>query len=258
MYFLLVEKYCGNGIYVVILVFTINTLRTNFIRSIMIHMHELVEHDIRTLWDYMQMHQPPNKADCLLVISSDDDRSGIYAAELARKYHYWYFVVSGGKGHGDDLLATHWSEPSEAEHFLAVMRQAGFTKNALLETKAQNTGDNATLSFELLRSQSTPMPLSLLLVTKPYMERRALATFQAQWPDRDAQIMVTSPPIAFDDYCTDDYPREKIIHIMVGAMQRIMTYPALGYQSEQVVPTDVRAAYDRLIAAGYTKHLMNT
>ena len=76
----------------------------------MIHMHELVEHDIRTLWDYMQMHQPPNKADCLLVISSDDDRSGIYAAELARKYHYWYFVVSGGKGHGDDLLATHWSE----------------------------------------------------------------------------------------------------------------------------------------------------
>ncbi|MGB3023306.1 MAG: YdcF family protein [Candidatus Saccharimonadales bacterium] len=221
-------------------------------------MHELVEQDVRTLWDYMLMHQTPQKADCLLVLGSLDDRVAVYAAELAKRFHYWYIVISGGGGaHHNDLLATMWSEGTEAEHFLAVMKRAGFAKGALLETAAQNTGDNAKLTFDLLRAQNTPMPLSLLLVTKPYMERRALATFQAQWPDHDATIMVTSPPIAYDDYFTTEQPREKVIHIMVGDMQRIMSYPALGYQSAQSVPAAVRAAYDRLIAAGYTKQLMN-
>lgn len=39
-------------------------------------------------------------------------------------------------------------------------------------------------------------------------------------------------------------------------MQRIIVYPARGFQSLQHVPDEVHAAYTRLIAVGYTKHLM--
>lgn len=100
------------------------------------------------------------------------------------------------------------------------------------------------------------MPLTFLLVTKTYMERRAIATFEAQWPDKDATFMVTSPPSSFEEYMKDPVTRDKTINIMVGDMHRILEYPSLGYQSHQQVPDDVHAAYSRLVAAGYTKRLL--
>ncbi|MFZ2494940.1 MAG: hypothetical protein WAW60_04190 [Candidatus Saccharimonadales bacterium] len=95
-------------------------------------------------------------------------------------------------------------------------------------------------------------------MTKPYMERRALATFQAQWPDRDVKFYVTSPQLAMDQYVNADQPRDDVINIMVGDMQRIIDYPKLVFQTEQTILPDVRAAYGRLITAGYTKHLINS
>lgn len=220
-------------------------------------MHELVENDVQLLWQYMLLQQPARRADCLVVLGSSDDRVAAYAAELSKKFHYWYIVISGGMAHQNDLLATKWFEPTEAEHFYAVMKQNGLIKTPLLETKAQNTGENVRFSFALLQSQNTPMPLSIQIATKPYMERRALATFQAQWPDKDAKFYVTSPPATFESYCNNEQPHDEVIHIMVGDLQRIIMYPERGFQTEQAIPTDVRAAYGRLVAAGYTKHLMN-
>jgi uncharacterized SAM-binding protein YcdF (DUF218 family) len=220
-------------------------------------MHELVEHDIEILWQYMQMHQAPGKADCLLVLGSRDDRVAKYAAELAQKYHYWYVVVSGGDAHNNDLLATNWTEPTEAEHFAVVMKQAGYVKPILLEKESLNTGDNAAKSFTLLQNMDSPMPLTIQLVTKPYMERRALATFEVQWPDKDAKFTVSSPALSLDAYINDEQPRDDVVNIMVGDMHRIMEYPRLGYQSEQPIPNDVHAAYTRLVAAGFTRHLLN-
>ena len=221
-------------------------------------MHELVEQDVEILWQYMQVHQAPNKADCLLVLGSYDDRVATYAAKLAQTYHYWSVVVSGGVGHVGDLLETSWQEPTEADHFAAIMKQAGYTKPMLLEKESRNTGENATNTFKLLQSLDTPMPLTIQLVTKTYMERRALATFEAQWPDKDATFTVSSPPSSFDDYMKDPESRDKTINIMVGDMHRILEYPSSGFQTHQHVPEHVHAAYTRLVAAGFTKHLLNS
>ncbi|MEO5691479.1 MAG: YdcF family protein [Candidatus Saccharimonadales bacterium] len=219
-------------------------------------MHELVEQDTKILWQYMQMHQAPAKADCLLVLGGRDDRVASYAAQLAQQFHYWYVVVSGGRSSHNEIAAL-WAEPTEAEHFAAVMVQAGYHKPILLEKKAQNTGQNAQYSFSLLQSRDTPMPLTIQLVTKTYMERRAIATFEAQWPDKDARFTVTSPRIDFNEYMNEVHLRERTINLMVGGMNRIIAYPELGYQSQQPVPTHVRAAYTRLVAAGYTDRLLD-
>ena len=40
---------------------------------------------------------------------------------------------------------------------------------------------------------------------------------------------------------------------MVGDLQRILIYPAKGFQIPQVVPPEVIAAYEA--AAGYDRHL---
>jgi hypothetical protein len=60
------------------------------------YMYEHAEHDIEILWQYMQLHQAPGDADCLLVLGNRDDRVAAYAAELANTFHYEHVVVSGG------------------------------------------------------------------------------------------------------------------------------------------------------------------
>ena len=86
------------------------------------------------------------------------------------------------------------------------------------------------------------------------MERRTYATFRKVWPEKTA--VVTSPSIAYEDYATVEIPLERVIHIMVGDLQRIRVYPARGFQIEQEIPDDVWDAYERLVALGYTDNLI--
>lgn len=44
---------------------------------------------------------------------------------------------------------------------------------------------------------------------------------------------------------------------MVGDLQRIIMYPSRGLQLEQHVPDMVLKAYESLIDAGFTKHLVH-
>lgn len=88
------------------------------------------------------------------------------------------------------------------------------------------------------------------------MERRALATFDKQWPSTATSLAVTSPPYSFEDYCNEDQPIDTVINIMVGDLQRIMEYPKRGLQAPQQIPAAVMGAYEMLVNAGFTKHLL--
>ena len=136
------------------------------------------------------------------------------------------------------------------------MQKYGLAKNVYIEDKAENTGDNAILSYKLLAAKGIT-PKTITIVTKPYMERRALATFEAQWPNEQVRLYVTSPGGSFDDYINTEQPADMVVNIMVGDLQRIMEYPRLGLQSKQLVPSQVKSAFEQLIAAGYDKRLKN-
>jgi len=43
---------------------------------------------------------------------------------------------------------------------------------------------------------------------------------------------------------------------MVGDLQRILYYPAQGFQIEQVVPEGVWEACEELVRRGYNKHVL--
>jgi uncharacterized SAM-binding protein YcdF (DUF218 family) len=94
-----------------------------------------------------------------------------------------------------------------------------------------------------------------IAVQKPYMERRTLATFASRWPELD--VVVTSQPIEFDDYAREgEIDREDVIHIMVGDLQRLIVYGRKGWSAPQEIPAEVMAAYEGLVAAGYTRRLL--
>ena len=69
--------------------------------------------------------------------------------------------------------------------------------------------------------------------------------------------MVTSPRISFEQYPNENLSQEEILHTMVGDLQRIIEYPKLGFQISQEVPQTVVDAMEKLIALGYTNHLIS-
>lgn len=120
----------------------------------------------------------------------------------------------------------------------------------LLETKASNTGENVTFSYNVLKILNLVPRKSIILVHTPYMERRTYATFMKQWPEMitSLKVHVTSPPIPLKDYPAEDIGSlQVIIGVMLGCLQRIMVYPSKGYHIYQRIPDNVREAYEILI-----------
>ena len=206
----------------------------------------------QTIWDYHQLHHPLQQADAILVLGSHDTRVAVRAAELWLAGYAPLLVFSGGYGR---LTAGSWTE-SEADKFAKIALSMGVPESQILiENRSTNTGENIALSYQLLRERGLSLK-KLILVQKPYMERRTYATFMKQWPGPQVEVMVTSPQISFADYPNEEVSREQVIHIMVGDLQRIRLYPAKGFQVYQPIPQPVWEAFEQLKQQGFTGHLL--
>lgn len=204
----------------------------------------------QVLWDYMQMGHEMQPSDVILVLGSNDLRVAEQGADLFLRGLAPRIVFSGNVGR----LTEGVFKKSEAECFAEVALARGVPAEAILiEPRSTNTGDNIAFSRELLASHGID-PQRLIVVQKPYMERRAYATFMNFWPGKD--IRISSPPIAFADYPTPELPLKLIINILVGDVQRIRVYPAKGFQIPQDIPDDVWSALEELVSRGYTGHLV--
>ena len=204
----------------------------------------------RTVWDYHHMNHTMKSSDCIHVLGSHDTRVAERGAELYLQGWAPLLIFSGGLGR---LTSDIWKE-TEADKFAAIASKMGVPSNAILiENKSTNTGENILFTRRLLQQKNLD-PQSFIVVQKPYMERRSYATFKKVWPEKD--ILVTSPQISFNDYPTVDLPLEKIIHIMVGDLQRIKLYAELNFQITQEIPKDVWNAYEQLVKAGFSQQLV--
>ncbi|HEY9470895.1 MAG TPA: YdcF family protein [Propionibacteriaceae bacterium] len=205
----------------------------------------------KVLWDYHNVeYELPEKADFLLVTGSHDDRVAEHAADLMRHGIAPLAVTSGGYGKVTKDLRT---EP-EAERFKRIIVDAGVSADAVLvEPDATNTGDNIVRTRDLLDSYDMEV-ITAIIVTKPYMKRRALATAMKQWPE--VRWWVSAPEITFDKYPNRDVPERQMIELMVGDLQRLEVYAGREFQVPQEIPTDVWDAYDALVALGYDQYVI--
>jgi len=204
----------------------------------------------RTLWDYHHVHHALEKAECIIVLGSHDTRVAERGAEVFRGGWASLLVFSGHLG---ALTSGMWSRP-EAEVFADVAVASGVPRERILiEDRSTNTGENVDFSRRLLAEKGI-RPKKAIAVQKPYMERRTLATFAQRWPE--LEVVVTSPRIDFDAYPTGEIRKDDVIHIMVGDLQRLVVYGRKGWSAPQAVPPEVMAAYEALVAAGYTRRLL--
>lgn len=210
-----------------------------------------VDTSAKVIWDYMLLHQELRPMDAVFAMGSSDLRVAERAAQLFLAGYGAYLIVSGDSGvvYGKPKRL----EQSEAEAYAEVAQSLGVpSEKIIIENKATNTGENIQLVRQLLEEKHLTLR-TFLLVHKPYMERRAYATFRKQWPEADC--VVTSPNISYDEYANSLKYKDRWIDIMVGDLQRIKEYPAKGFQISQDIPSDVWQAYERLVALGYTSYV---
>ncbi len=211
---------------------------------------EEVDRLARVLWGYHHLNHELRESDAILVQGSHDLRVAERGASLFLEGLAPLVIFSGGLG---NLTRGIWVEP-EARKFARVARSTGVPEESMLiEDRSTNTGENVLFTRRLLEERGID-PASFILVQKPYMERRTYATFRKLWPEKDA--VVTSPQLSYEDYPNEEIPRERVIHIMVGDLQRIRLYPVRGFQIEQEIPAGVWGAYERLVALGFTDNLI--
>lgn len=207
----------------------------------------------RKIWDYLHINHRLEKADCILVLGSHDTRVAERGAELFLAGYAPLILFSGGLGR---LTEGYWLEP-EADKFARIAREMGVPADKILiENRSTNTGENIALAYQLLLKNEIETN-SLILVQKPYMERRAYATFKKQWPGKEVKIMVTSPQINFLNYPNSEISREDLITIMMGDLQRMKIYFEKGFQIYQEVPPEVWDAYEKLKKKGFVNHLIS-
>ena len=215
---------------------------------------EQIDEDAKILWDYLQLHQNPTKSDAIFILCSMDTRVAERGAELFKQGLGDYLIISGGSGR---LTKDVFDKP-EAQIFkdIAVAKGVPVDK-IIIEDESTNTGENVRFTYDLLLQKGFESH-SFILVQKPYMERRTYATFMKQWPGSETQITVTSPKLAYADYFNEVCAKELVLNIMVGDMQRIKVYANRGLQIKQAIPANVWSAYERLVGAGYSSHLIPT
>jgi len=202
----------------------------------------------RRIWDYMRLYQRLAPADCILVFGSHDPRVAKFGAELVLGGLAPLIVFSGKRG----KLTEKWRR-TEAERFAEIAVRAGVPRRQILiEREATNTGENVLFTKRLLAKRGLK-PRRLIVVHKPYMERRTWATFKKLWPRKG--ITVTSPPLLFEHYPTRLISKRDVIAIMLSDLQKIRLYAKEGFQISQRIPSKVADCYRQLVKLGYTEHL---
>lgn len=211
---------------------------------------EDIRRSAQTIWDYHHVNHSLEAADAIWVLCSHDLRVADRAVELFEAGLASLIIFSGGFGNFTDGV---FDKP-EADLFAERARELGVPESAILrENQSTNCGENVICTQRLLTERDIKVG-SVIAVQKPYMERRTFATIRKQWPEM--KLCVTSPNLSFANYCNEEITMEKVIGIMVGDFQRVMEYPRLGFQIEQDVTAEARAAFEYLVEQGFDWHLM--
>src|SRR3989338_3072097 len=166
----------------------------------------------RKLYEYHHLHHELKKSDLILVPTSFDLRVPEYSARLYHEGWAPKILFSGDRpARPDDIRATSWGMP-EAEKFKEVAMALGVPeRDIIVENKSTNTGEDVRFSYAMLQDLDM-IPNSIILVREPFMERRLWTIFKKQWPNPSTQAIVTSPPIAYEDYPTADISKDMFIN----------------------------------------------
>jgi len=211
---------------------------------------EEIRADVEVLWAYHEMRHSLEPCDVGIGLGSHDLGVAIVATDLFRRGMFPRLIFTGA-----NAPTTIGRFPQgEAVAYRDYAIEHGVPAEAIMiDTEATNTEQNLKFSRALLE-QAGLEARSVLLMSRPYQQRRAYATCRKLWPE--VKVLCYSRPLPLDDYVASIGDTKKVVDMLVGDTQRIEVYADRGFAIPQEMPEDVRAAFDRLVAAGYTSRLV--
>jgi uncharacterized SAM-binding protein YcdF (DUF218 family) len=208
--------------------------------------------DIQIIWDYHQLRHQRRPCDAGIGLGSHDLGVATLAADL---YHAGMFPVLVLTGANSPTTRARFPR-GEAVHYAEQAMALGVPRSAIIiEPEAANTGQNITCSRRVLAGAGIT-PNLVMLISKPYMQRRAYATARKLWPE--VSIVCASEDLSLDDYLKQMGDDKLVTDMLVGDLQRVIEYPARGFAIVQEVPARVQDAYRRLLAAGFDSRLIGS
>ncbi|MGW3416629.1 YdcF family protein [Streptomyces phaeochromogenes] len=206
--------------------------------------------DARLLWDYHRMHHDPRPCSVAVGLGSHDLGVADVTAEL---YHQGMAPVIVFTGATSPTTRTRMPR-GEAVHYRERAMQLGVPDSAvLLEPRATSTAENIEFTKAVL-AEAGIKASSVLLVSKPYEERRSYAMMRKLWAE--VEVVCASSPMGLEEYADSIGDARMVIDMIVGALQRVLMFPGWGLAIEQDVPDVIVAAYERLCAGGFTRRLV--
>ena len=208
---------------------------------------------LQVLWDYLGMHQVPEKVDCIVGFGNFNDNIARRAAELYLQGYAPKVLFTGGLGRNTEGLLP---EP-EAVRFARTAMECGVPeKDIILEDRSTNTAENILFTREKLRELGLAHG-KILGVHQPFMERRITAAMGVYWPELD--FRVTSPQVTIPEYLADSQKQgiteNAAVSVIVGDFQRMDLYAKKGYQLPQDIPEEAWQAFHKLVEMGFDKQL---
>ncbi|MGP4016352.1 YdcF family protein [Saccharopolyspora sp. 5N708] len=207
--------------------------------------------DVERLWAYHDLHHELRRCDVGVGLGGRDLGVADHTADLYRDGYFPLIVFTGA-----NAPTTIGRLPrGEAVHYRERALDRGVPDSAILvEPRATNTAENIEYTRELLAAADIGVR-SVLMVSRPYQQRRAFATAKKVWPA--VEIVCSSQRLPLDEYVQAIGDVDYVINMLVGDTQRITVYAERGFAIPQEVPAEVDAAYRRLVEAGYTTRLVH-
>jgi uncharacterized SAM-binding protein YcdF (DUF218 family) len=207
--------------------------------------------DVERLWSYHNMGHEVRPVDVGIGLGSHDLGVAQIATKLYFENMYPWLVFSGA-----NAPTTVKAFPrGEAVHYCEYAITNGVPADAIIvETQARNTSQNIEYTRSILRKHGIEAR-SIILMSRPYQQRRAYATCKKVWPEVD--VICASLPLSLEEYVTAIGDAKKVIAMLVGDTQRISKYAESGFAIPQEVPDEVWTSFHRLIRAGYIDRLID-
>ena len=215
---------------------------------------EKTMNNIQILWDYMRLNEPIEKADCILVLGCSDLSIVNVAIDIYKKGYANKIIFTGGFG---KITKNIW-KVSEAEKFAEVAIEKGVPRESIyIENESTNTTENYLCAKKIIEKENLNIN-SIIVVCKPYVERRVLAGLEKHMTEY--KCIIQSEKISckkyMEDYNIEGVSKYEWINILVGDIQRFKIYGDLGIQEKIEVPEYVMKAYEELVDNGFNTHLL--
>jgi uncharacterized SAM-binding protein YcdF (DUF218 family) len=200
------------------------------------------------LWHFLRVEDKLRVADCIMVLGGHDPGVAKRAEEIYKSNWARKVLVTGGDANVPEDSRGKLG-PTEADVIAGLLESNGVrNEDLIVERKATNTSENFWFTERLLKELGLGLR-SFILVTKPYAEKRTLATACNRWPDKE--FIVGGSPITYEDYLRCGIRVRKIISMMVGEVQRLRSYVGQGFIVPVTIPSEVQKAADELLALGF-------